>query len=104
MISVLVLTWNDEIQIGDCLTSIRDLTDDIIIIDSYSTDRTLDICRAYGAKIFQNPFVNQANQFNWAIDNVPIKHDWILRLDSDELVPDPLKEELRRRVGKEPAL
>jgi glycosyltransferase involved in cell wall biosynthesis len=104
MISVIILTWNDEIQIGDCLASIRDLSDDIIIIDSYSTDRTLDICRVYGAKVFQNPFVNQAIQFNWALDNAPIKHDWILRLDSDEIVPDRLKDELRRRVDKEPGI
>ncbi len=101
MISIIILTWNDEIQIGNCLASIRGLSDDVIVVDSYSTDRTLDICRACGAKVFQNPFVNQAIQFNWALDNVPLKHDWILRLDSDEIVPDRLKDELRRRVGKE---
>jgi glycosyltransferase involved in cell wall biosynthesis len=104
MISIIILTWNDEIQIGGCLASIRGLSDDVIVVDSYSTDRTLDICRACGAKVFQNPFVNQAIQFNWALDNVPIKHDWILRLDSDEIVPGRLKDELRSRVGKEPGI
>jgi glycosyltransferase involved in cell wall biosynthesis len=104
MISVIILTWNDETQIGDCLASIRGLSDDVIVVDSYSTDRTLDICRSYGAKVFQNPFVNQAIQFNWALDNAPIKYEWILRLDSDEIVPDRLKDELRRRVGKESSI
>ena len=104
MISVIILTYNDDIQIRRCLESIRDLTDDIIIVDSFSTDGTLDICGEYGARIFQNHFVNQAIQFNWALDNVAIKHDWILRLDSDELVPDKIKEEMRKRVGSEPEI
>jgi glycosyltransferase involved in cell wall biosynthesis len=101
MISVIVLTFNDGLQIANCLESIRDLTDDVIVVDSYSTDDTLEICRRRGARIFQNPFVNQAVQFNWALDNVPTKYDWILRLDSDEIVPDRLKDEMLRRVGKE---
>lgn len=101
MISVIILTYEDEIQIGNCLASIADLSDDIIVIDSFSKDRTLDICREHGARVYQNPFVNQAIQFNWALDNVPIKHEWILRLDSDEIVPDKLKAEIRRRMGRE---
>lgn len=104
MISVIILTYNDEVQIGGCLDSIRDLADDVIIIDSYSGDRTLEICREYGARIYQNPFVNQAVQFNWALDNVPIKHDWILRLDSDEIVPDRLKAEILSRTESEPGV
>jgi glycosyltransferase involved in cell wall biosynthesis len=98
------LTYEDEIQIANCLESIVDLTDDVIVVDSFSTDKTLEICRRYGAHIYQNPFVNQAVQFNWALDNVDIKYDWILRLDSDEIVPEKLKAEMRRRVGKDPGV
>jgi glycosyltransferase involved in cell wall biosynthesis len=101
MISIIILTYEDECQIGNCLKSIKDLSDDIIVVDSQSTDRSNAICEAYGAKVYQNKFVNQAIQFNWALDNVPIKHDWILRLDSDEMVPDKLKAEILARVGKE---
>jgi glycosyltransferase involved in cell wall biosynthesis len=104
MISTIVLTYNDEIQIANCLESIRDLSDDIIIIDSFSTDRTLDICRSYGCRVYQNPFVNQAIQFNWALDNVELKHGWVLRIDSDEIVPDKLKAEILRRAGAEPGV
>ena len=104
MISVIILTYNDEVQIRNCLESVKDLTDDIIVIDSFSKDRTLEICREYGAKVHQNPFVNQAIQFNWALDNVPIKYDWIVRLDSDEMVPDKLKAEMLARVGSEPGI
>lgn len=102
MISVIILTYNDDVQIGECLSSIRGLTDDIVVVDSFSTDRTLDICREHGARIYQNPFVNQAIQFNWALDNIEVEHDWILRLDSDEIVPDKLKAEMLSRVGAEP--
>lgn len=101
MISIILLTYQDDVQIENCLWSIADLSDDIVVIDSFSTDRTLDICRQYGARVFQNPFVNQAVQFNWALDNVPLKHDWILRLDSDEMVPHRLKAELRERLDRD---
>lgn len=99
MISIIILTFNDECQIGNCLESIADLSDDIIIVDSQSTDRTIEICESHGARVYQNPFVNQAIQFNWALDNVPIKYDWVLRLDSDEIVPDRLKSELKNRLA-----
>lgn len=98
MISVIILTYNDEIQIEGCLESVRGLSDDIIVVDSYSSDRTTEICGKFGARVFRNPFVNQAIQFNWAIDNVQIKNDWILRLDSDEIVPSQLREEILARV------
>jgi glycosyltransferase involved in cell wall biosynthesis len=101
MISVLILTYNDEVQIANCLESIIDLTDDIIVVDSQSTDRTIEICEFYGAVVHQNKFINQAIQFNWALDNVPIKHDWVLRLDSDEIVPEKLRCEIKRRLAEE---
>lgn len=98
MISIVILTYNDEIQIGDCLSSLEGLSDDIVIIDSLSTDRTREICEGHGARFVQNPFVNQAIQFNWALDNIEIKHDWVLRLDSDEIVPEALKAEILTRL------
>ncbi|MBZ0093870.1 MAG: glycosyltransferase family 2 protein [Sulfuricella sp.] len=101
MISVIILTYNEKPNIRTCLGSIADLTDDIIIVDSFSTDETLDICKEFGCRIFQNPFINQAHQFNWALDQVVIKYDWVLRLDADEIVPDKLKAEMRSTVGKE---
>lgn len=99
MISVAILTFNDEEQIGRCLASIADLTDDIVVIDSFSSDRTLEICRRLGCRVFQNAFVDQATQFNWALDNVQFKYEWIMRLDSDEVVPKPLKKEIVARLS-----
>jgi glycosyltransferase involved in cell wall biosynthesis len=98
MISIIILTFNDEIQIENCLASLNGLSDDIIVVDSFSKDKTVEICKARGARVFQNPFVNQAIQFNWALDHVDIRHDWVLRLDSDEMVPPKLKHEILERL------
>jgi len=93
-ISIILLTYNEEANIRRCLESIKDFTDDIVIVDSFSTDTTLKICQEYGCRIVQNKFVNHAVQFNWALDNVPLDRPWILRLDSDEILPVKLKREL----------
>lgn len=103
-ISIIILTYNEEKNIERCLQSIADLSDDIIIADSFSTDSTLEISKKYNCRIFQNPFVNHAIQFNWALDKIDIKYDWILRLDCDEIVPDKLKQEIKIRVGTEPEI
>lgn len=104
MISIVLLTYDDEVQIANCLRSVADLSDDIVVVDSFSKDNTIEICRQYGARIYQNPFVNQAIQFNWALDNIELKHNWVLRLDSDEVVPNRLKAEMLCRVGMEPGV
>ena len=93
--SVIILTFNEEENIRRCLESITDFTDDIIIIDSFSTDATLKICEKYRCRVFQHAFTNQALQFNWALATVPSERPWILRLDADEVLSDQLKQELR---------
>ena len=92
--SIIILTFKEEENIRRCLDSINDFTDDIIIVDSFSTDATLKICEDYGCRIYQHKFVNQAIQFNWALDNLPLERPWILRLDCDEVLPTKLKQEL----------
>ena len=103
-LTVIILTFNDQSNIENCLKSIKDLTNDVIIVDSFSSDKTLDICKEYGCNIYQNNFINQAIQFNWALDNTDIKHDWILRLDSDEIIPKNLMVEIINRIGSEPEI
>jgi glycosyltransferase involved in cell wall biosynthesis len=94
LVSVILLTYNEQANIRRCLESIQDFTDDIVIVDSFSTDSTLQICKEYGCRIVQNRFVNHAIQFNWALDSVALDRPWILRLDSDEVLPANLKREL----------
>lgn len=102
-VSLIVLTYNEEDNIEHTLESVKDLVGEIIVVDSFSTDRTLEICARYTRKIYEHAFENQAKQFNWALDNVPIEHEWVMRLDSDEMVPPELGEEIRRVVPALPA-
>ena len=96
--SVIILTYNDEIMIGRCLESVRDLSDDIVVIDSFSTDKTQSICKEFGVRFIQHDFVNQGIQINWALDHVPFKYEWILQLDSDEILPPAIKGEIKEKI------
>jgi glycosyltransferase involved in cell wall biosynthesis len=95
-ISVIILTYNEEKNIEDCLKSVYGWVDEIFIVDSYSTDRTLEIARKYTDKIYQHPFENYATQRNWAQDNLPIKNEWVFHLDADERATPEIIEELEK--------
>lgn len=94
-ITAIVLTYNEEKNITECLESIKDLCDEILIVDSGSTDKTIEIAKQYSDKIFSHPFENYSQQRNWALNNLSIKNEWILNLDADHRVMPELKEELR---------
>ena len=96
--TVIILTFNEEKNIRRCLESVDDFTKDILIVDSFSTDATLKICEEHRCRVVQHAFINQALQFNWALDNVPLERPWILRLDADEVLPFSLKRELTKLV------
>lgn len=88
-IDLIILTYNEEANLEHCLESVRGLVDNCFVVDSGSTDRTLDIARSFGAYTTFRRFTNQAEQFNWALDNLPLKSEWVLRLDADEyLLPE----------------
>jgi glycosyltransferase involved in cell wall biosynthesis len=95
-ISVIVLTFNSELTIGKTLECAQRVSDDIHVVDSYSSDTTLEIAKSYGARIVQHPFVHYGDQRNWAIDNLPFKHNWQLHLDADEFLSPALIGEIER--------
>lgn len=99
-LSVIILTYNEEIHIRRCLDNITSIAKDIFIIDSFSTDRTLDIVKEYDkVKILQHQWPgNQAVQFNWALKHLNINTQWVLRLDADEYLLPELIEELQRKL------
>jgi glycosyltransferase involved in cell wall biosynthesis len=101
-ISLIILTYNEELNIENCLKSAVNWAEEIIIIDSHSTDKTLEIAKKYTDKIFQHEFKNQAEQFNWALDNLEIKNEWIFKLDADESVTKELWEEISENLDKIP--
>lgn len=98
-ISVIILTYNEEIHIKRCLDNICDLVKSIYIIDSYSTDNTLNIAKQYkNVNIKQHEWSNYATQFNWALNNININTKWVLRLDADEYLTPELKKELLEKL------
>lgn len=94
-LSVLILTHNEALHIGRCIDSFAGLTDKIFIVDSFSTDNTVEIARSKGAQVIQNPWISYAFQFNHAIDHNPFQTDWLMRMDADEYLTTELKEELK---------
>jgi glycosyltransferase involved in cell wall biosynthesis len=102
-LSVIILTYNEEVHIGRCIDNIKPIAKEIFIVDSFSNDKTLEIAKEHGAIIYQNKWENNyAMQFNWALDHLPIKTKWVLRLDADEYFTQELIEELRKRLQEIP--
>ncbi|PIV96738.1 MAG: glycosyl transferase, partial [Flavobacteriaceae bacterium CG17_big_fil_post_rev_8_21_14_2_50_31_13] len=87
-------------HIARCISSLKNSVDEILVIDSYSNDKTVELAESLGAKVYQNPFVNQAIQFNWALDNCILKSDWILRIDADEYLDIKLNYNLREELKR----
>lgn len=94
-VTFIILTKNEEINIKNCLESIKGFAKRVVVVDSGSTDKTCEIARMMGAEIFVHPFENYARQFNWAIDNTNITTKWTFRLDADERLTPKLCKELR---------
>ena len=91
-ISVVIITLNVEHTIRRCIDSIQDIADEILVVDSYSTDRTEDICKEYKATFLKHPFEGFKQQKNWAMAQA--KYDFILSIDADEALSDTLKESI----------
>lgn len=98
-ITVILLTYNEEIHIRRCLENVKQIAKDIIVVDSYSTDDTVNICKEYGVKVVKHKWPGyQAAQFNWAIKNVKISTEWVLRIDADEYFLPELIAELKEKL------
>lgn len=99
-ITVIILTLNEEANISYCLKNVSDWANEIIILDSYSTDSTVSIAESAGAKVYSRKFDNYSRQRNYAINELPITNNWILFLDADEWLTDELKEEISTTLTK----
>jgi glycosyltransferase involved in cell wall biosynthesis len=93
-LSVLVLTYNEEANVAACLQSVVDWASEIFVVDSGSSDGTLDIVEGYNCHVVNHPFVSWGIQINWALGTLPIQTPWVLRLDADEYVLPKLRDEL----------
>jgi glycosyltransferase involved in cell wall biosynthesis len=92
-ISALVLTLNEEANLPRCLESLR-WCDDIVVLDSGSSDRTVEIAGEYGARVVTRPFDNWASHQNWALESIEYRHPWLYYSDADEVMPPELRDEL----------
>lgn len=92
-VSVIILTLNEERNIGECLVSVYSWTDDIHVVDSFSIDSTIEIAKKY-AYVHQIPEGHWAHIRNWALKSLPLKYDWVLFLDADERLTEELKREI----------
>ena len=99
-LTVIILTGNEELHIGRCLEKLRDLNPrQVLVVESQKGDRTHEIAVEHGATCVWHDWPgNQAEQFNWTLDNVEIKGSWILRLDADEYLYPETIEELKKLV------
>ena len=93
MISVLILTKNEEQDLPACLESVA-WCDDIHVYDSFSDDRTIEIATNAGALVTQRKFDNWSEHQNWGLQNIPFKHEWVLYIDADERVSSDLQSSL----------
>lgn len=93
-LTVVVLTRDEQRHIARAIGSVKAVADRIFVIDSGSDDCTVDIARSHGAEVLTNPFITQAQQFNWALSQLPQETEWVFRLDADEVVSPELAQAL----------
>jgi glycosyltransferase involved in cell wall biosynthesis len=100
MLSILILTKNEEVNIAGCLRSVA-WSDDIVVYDSFSSDRTVAISKEFGARVVQRGFDDWSSHQNWGIQHITFKHPWVLYLDADEVCDEELTKELHESVDDE---
>lgn len=102
-LSVVILTHNEAMHISRALESVRGIAVKVFVIDSGSSDGTVQIAEKNGATVLHHPFVNYAQQFQWALDNAPISTRWVMRLDADEIIEPDLAAVIARELPTLPA-
>lgn len=94
-IVAVILALNEERHLARCFASISNVVSDVVVVDCFSSDRTLEIARAQGARVIQHEWRNHATQFNWALTQLDANTDWVLRLDADEVLTPALGTEIQ---------
>jgi glycosyltransferase involved in cell wall biosynthesis len=98
LLTTIILTRDEERHIARAIASISGLGGRVVVVDSGSTDRTVEIAEALGASVLHNPWTTHARQFNWALDHLTEPADWVLRLDADEIVSPELAAQIARTL------
>ena len=98
-LTVVVLTFNEALNLGACLESVEQWTARMLVVDSGSTDHTQAIAARHGAQVVSHPFETHAKQWQWALANVPIETDWVLGLDADQQVTPDLAKQITELIA-----
>ena len=94
-LTVIMITLNEEFHLAEAIDNISDIAQNIFIVDSLSSDRTVEIALEKGVSIIQRPFTNFGDQWNFALENCPFETEWTMKMDPDERLSDKLKAEIR---------
>jgi glycosyltransferase involved in cell wall biosynthesis len=98
--SIVVITQNEESNIGRCLAACVRLADDVWVVDAFSSDRTVEIAKALGANVVSHEFESWGAQRNYALDTLPLKYEYVLLLDADEEIDEPFARELAAQIAR----
>jgi glycosyltransferase involved in cell wall biosynthesis len=101
-LAVIILTYNEEAHLARALANVVGWAHEVFVVDSMSTDRTLEIASEHDCHLIQHRFENFAKQRNFALDHLPIRSEWVLFLDADEWLPDSLREEISQLIATSP--
>ncbi len=99
-ITAIILTKDEEQHIERCISSLVGVCEEIVVVDSFSTDNTVQIAKDMGAKVFQNTWKNYATQFNFGINKCNIQSEWIWRIDADEYLDKGLAKNVKEAISK----
>lgn len=102
LLNVIILTKQEELNLPHALRSLQGLDCQVFVVDSGSTDRTVEIAESFGIRVVEHAFESQARQLNWALDTLPLSAGWTLRLDADERLTDALAAEIKRVLADAP--
>lgn len=99
--AAIVLAFNEERNLADCLASLAGWVSELHVVDSGSTDRTVEIARSFGARVVEHPFEHYGAQRNWALDSIPVSAPWVLNVDADERVTPELRDAILEALHEE---
>jgi glycosyltransferase involved in cell wall biosynthesis len=97
-LSVIILTRDEELHIDRCIKSVLPFASEVFVVDSFSSDRTVEIAESLGAIVYRNEWINYATQLNWSLDNLPINTEWVMRMDADEFVTEGLQKRITEEL------
>lgn len=101
-LTIIILTKNEEQNLEKCVRSFKGCASRIAVIDSYSSDGTVELAKKLGAEVYEHPFENHAEQFNWALDNIGLDTEWVMKVDADEEFTAELAEEIKEKLDRLP--